>query len=240
MKLLAIDTSAVAASAAVLSDGKLLGECYLNIGLTHSATMLSLIDSVLALTDLSIQDIDCFAVSAGPGSFTGIRIGVSAVKGLAFTDNKKCFPVSTLEGLAYGVDLENCLICPVMDARCQQVYTALFEKTNGKIQRLAPDQPLKLAELDTLLSSYRKDIILVGDGSRIAYEYLHDKFPSLQIFSEPFRFQHASGVAFAAFSHYNNGESPISGSELQPEYLRLSQAEREYKKRSDNNGSNQQ
>lgn len=233
MLILGIDTSAIAASAAVLKDGKLISEAYLNTGLTHSQTLMTLIDSALSDASLIFSDIDAVAVAAGPGSFTGVRIGVSAVKGLCFAENKPCFSVSTLEALAHCADIDGFIICPVMDARCMQVYTALFEKTDGKILRLSDDAPMKLEELYDKLKKYEKKVLLIGDGTDLAFSFLEEKGLDVRKFSEIFKFQHASGVAIAAFRHYNNGGSFISAAELVPAYLRLSQAERELKKSGD-------
>jgi len=230
MLILGVDTSALAAGAAVLKDGKLISEAYLNTGLTHSQTLMELIDSALKNACVSFSDIDAVAVSAGPGSFTGIRIGVSAVKGLCFPENKPCCPVSTLEALANCVDIDGFLIVPVMDARCMQVYTAVFEKTDGEIVRIIDDTPMKLEELCDVLKKYDKKIILIGDGADLSYKFLSEKGLDVRTFSEIFKFQHASGVAITAYRHYNKGEKFISAAELVPSYLRLSQAERELKK----------
>lgn len=233
MLILGVDTSALAAGAAVLKDGKLISETYLNTGLTHSQTIMELIDTALKNACVGFSDIDAVAVSAGPGSFTGIRIGVSAVKGLCFPENKPCYPVSTLEALANCVDIDGFLIVPVMDARCMQVYTAVFEKISGEVNRITDDTPMKLEELYDVLKAYDKKIILIGDGADISYKFLADKGLDVRVFSEIFKFQHASGVAITAFRHYNKGKGFISASELVPSYLRLSQAERELKKSGD-------
>ncbi len=233
MIILGIDTSAVAAGAAILKDGKVLSETYINTGLTHSQTLMTLIDTVLKLVEITFDEIDCVAVSAGPGSFTGIRIGVSAVKGLCFAKNKPCFAVSTLEALANCADIDGYLICPVMDARCMQVYTALFEKHDGQIIRISEDSPKTLEELSEELKVYNKKILLIGDGADIACKYLAEKKLDVRKFSEIFKFQHASGVAITAFRNYNEGDELISADKLLPSYLRLSQAERELKKSGD-------
>ena len=133
MYILGVESSAVSASAALMKDGKIIGEAYINAGLTHSQTLMTLIDNVLNNADISFKDVDIAAVAHGPGSFTGIRIGVAAVKGLCFVNNTPCYGISTLEGLANCADVDSFIICPVMDARCMQVYTALFEKQNGEI-----------------------------------------------------------------------------------------------------------
>lgn len=237
MKILALDTSAVAASAAILSDGKLLSEAYINTGLNHSETVMVLIDNVLKQSSLTLDDIDYYAVTAGPGSFTGIRIGVSAIKGLVFFDNKKCFSVSTPEAIAYSAAIDGFIICPVMDARCMQVYSAAFEKRGDDLIRLFDDAPLKLEELAMKLKEYDKKILLAGDGADIAYKYLSEKGFDVRKMPEIFKYQHASSVAFCAWNMYNNGIGPEIGSALVPVYLRLSQAERELKNRSNKNDS---
>lgn len=230
MIILGIDTTAVSAGAAVVKDGKLISDTYINTGLTHSQTLLTLIDSALKNVDLSVKDVDVFAVSNGPGSFTGVRIGVSAVKGLCFAEDKPCCPVSTLEALANAVDLDGFIICPVMDARCMQVYTALFEKNGDEVIRLTEDAPKTLAELYEELASIGKKVILVGDGADISYKFLSEKGTDVRKFSEIFKFQHASAVAITAHRNYNKGNEFISAEKLLPSYLRLSQAERELKK----------
>ncbi len=233
MIILGIDTSAVAASASVLRDGKIVSECYLNAGLTHSQTLMELIDAALHLAGIAVGEVGAFAVAHGPGSFTGIRIGVSAVKGLSFPRHTPCYGISTLEALAFCADAEDCVICPVMDARCQQVYTALFQKENGEINRLTEDAPLSLDELADRLKACDKPILLLGDGTDVAFAYLSDRCGRVRRFSEVFRFQHASGVAIAAWKRYNSGTEPCGGGELQPVYLRMSQAERELKKKNE-------
>lgn len=230
MLILGIETSAVSAGAAVVANGKLIGESYINTGLTHSQTVMCLIDTVLKNTGVTFDQIDAVAVAAGPGSFTGIRIGVSAVKGLCFPVNKPCYPVSTLEAMANCVDIEGYIICPVMDARCMQVYTARFVKSHGIIERLTDDKPMTLQELAEDLEKCSEKIMLIGDGTEIAYKFLSEKGLNVVKFSEVFSFQRASGVAIAAHRNYNRGESSVSADELQPIYLRLSQAEREKNK----------
>ena len=233
MLILGIDTSAVAASAAVVRDGKVLSEAYVNIGLTHSQTIMCLIDTALKNAELSFDNIDIVAVSSGPGSFTGIRIGVSAVKGLCFASDKPCIAVSTLEALAVCADIDGFIICPVMDARCMQVYCALFENADGELKRVREDAPETLEELYEELKNIGKKVLLIGDGSDISYKFLLEKGIDVRKFPENFKYQHASGVAIAAFKKYNSGEKTISAEELVPSYLRMSQAERELKKSGD-------
>ena len=153
MKILALDSTAVAASVALCEDGELLGEYTVRNGNTHSQTLLPMVESLLSFFEMSADDIDLFAASSGPGSFTGVRIGAATVKGLAFGTQKPCLGVSTLEALAYNLIGQNGLICPVMNARRKQVYTALFRCQSGQLERLLPDSALAITELDELLKA---------------------------------------------------------------------------------------
>ena len=231
MLILGIESSAVSAGCAAVKDGKLLSETYLNTGLTHSQTLLTLTQSCLSNAGLTLDEVDAFAVCRGPGSFTGIRIGVSLVKGLCFSQNKPVYGVSTLEALAWSAAIGGYLICPVMDARCMQVYSALFRKSEDGLERLEEDLPRKLDELAELLSHYDAPVLFVGDGAALASGYF-EKSGGLrfEVFPEIFRFQHAAGVAFAAMMRYNKGDMGENAQDLQPSYLRLSQAERERNK----------
>lgn len=217
MKLLAIDTSSRACSAAVMDDGALLGESYLANGLTHSRTLSPLVDSLLTRLELSAEDFDLFAVSNGPGSFTGLRIGLSMVKGMAFAVNKPCVGVSTLLSLAYNLFPFKGEVCAVLDARASQVYAARFLLDGEKVTRLTEDAALTLEELSSTLSP---GTILVGDGAKLVYNAFSDRE---LIVAPPDRLlQRASSVARAALLR-----EPIPAWELAPCYLRRSQAERE-------------
>ena len=227
MKILALESSAVAASVAVCEDGRLISEAFLNIGLTHSQTLLPSAQNALQAAGLTAEDIDVYAVAAGPGSFTGIRIGVAAVKGMAFVKNKPCYGISTLEAMAALVGIESTCICPVMDARCMQVYTALFRCENQKTERLLPDSAIKVEELGETLQSLQSNIILVGDGAEKYFDTLRQFNPHICLAPPAIRQQKASGVALAAWQYSQNGIAPISSAQLVPCYLRLSQAERE-------------
>lgn len=224
LSLLAIDTSAVSVSVAVLKDEFLLCEAYSNTKFTHSATLMPMISDVLDNAKLKISDIDSFAVNVGPGSFTGIRIGVSAIKGLAFSNNSKCFPVSTLHSMAYNMIENNCVVCACMDARCSQVYTALFEVENGKVKRLTLDDAKTISELKREIIDLNCKIILVGDGSELCFREF-DNLCNISLAGPGLRYQRASSVALCAL---REGES-ITPDLLLPTYLRPSQAERELK-----------
>lgn len=223
MKILGIDSSAKSASAAVTENGKVISSFYINTGLTHSQTLMPMIDNVLKCADMSIDDIDLIAVNKGPGSFTGIRIGVAAAKGLGDAKNLKCIGISTLESMAYNLTDIDCTCCAVMDARCNQVYTAIFNIQGGKVERLTSDSAISIDELKNLLKNYNNLKILVGDGADLCYNRLSDDIENLKKAGEMNKFQNAVGVCHAAESH---GDA-VSAEELIPEYLRLPQAERE-------------
>jgi tRNA threonylcarbamoyladenosine biosynthesis protein TsaB len=223
MKIFALDSTATVASVALCEDGKLLGEYTLMGGNTHSETLLPMVESLLNIFSIDTGDIDLFAASAGPGSFTGVRIGAATVKGLAFGTDKPCLGVSTLEALAYNLNCINGLICPVMNARRKQVYTALFRCENGVITRLLPDSAIAITELDEQLSAYAEPVHLVGDGYDITAELL-----THEIVETPERLRHQSAfsVAQVAWKLYLDG-ARTTDAEMAPTYLRPSQAERE-------------
>ncbi len=227
MKILAFDSSAVSASAALAEDGKILGEAYLNNGLTHSRTLMPMAQQLLTMCGCELSEIDAFAVSTGPGSFTGLRIAVSSVKGMAAALGKNCVSVSTLESMAYNLPaIGSCTVCAVMDARCKQFYNALFSLDHGKIQRLCDDRAIMVDKLSGELEGISGDIVLFGDGAQLAYGMICDDVKNAVLAPEALRFQRASSVAAAAFKKLERGES-VSAASLMPAYLRLSQAERE-------------
>lgn len=220
MNILALECSAVSASAAIMRDGQLLSENFINNKLTHSATLLPMIEHTLKLSELSLDDISYMAVSYGPGSFTGIRIGINTVKGLCMGRNIPCVPVSTLLGLAYGVSFFSGIICPVMDARVKQVYNALFSCIDGKIERLCGDRALSILDLEEeLIKNYKeKPIFLVGDGALLCYNSFKEN-KGIFLSPENLRHQRASGIAKAAEKLISEGKT-VSQDELLPFYLR--------------------
>ena len=222
MMILALESSAKPSSCAVTADGLLLGQYFQNSGLTHSKTLLAMTESLLNNLQLSVSDMDLVAVSCGPGSFTGVRIGVSAAKGLAWGADKPVCGVSTLEAMAYQVYDPRGIICPVMDARRGQVYNALFEIKDGNPVRLCKDRAISLEELSTELKEYDIPCLLIGDGAQMSNEYLSSAGVKCLTAPELIRCQTAYGVALAALS-----AKPINAIELEPSYLRPSQAERE-------------
>ncbi len=229
MKILAIDTSAVCAGVAVVENGKILSESSVNTGLTHSRTLMPMIDSTLENAEINMSDIDFLACSVGPGSFTGVRIGVAAVKGICDGLDKKCMPVSTLEALAYNLADRDCVAVSVMDARCNQVYCGIFRNEKGTVTRLSDDDALMIEALGERLREIQGDIIFVGDGAELCHKALgYKKAGALYVY------QKGSSVALAAEKNYSP-EKLLSAKEIMPSYLRLPQAERELKAKNKNN-----
>lgn len=224
MLILAMDSTAVAASVALLDNGAPLAAFHLNNGNTHSETLLPMAESVLRCTGKTVNDIDLFAVSAGPGSFTGVRIGVATVKGLAFGKGKPCVGVSTLEALAENLVPTGGLLCPVMNARRGQVYNALFRVENGALTRLCPDRALSVEELEAELLTYSEPVTLCGDGA----EPVKNSFTKCDVALPPLTLmeQNAVSVALCAARMAKKGRT-CTDKELKPVYLRMPQAERE-------------
>ncbi len=234
MKILGVDSSATAASAAVYCDGKILSLNFSNTGLTHSQTLLPMIENTLKTAGVSVNDIDLFAVSNGPGSFTGVRIGVSAIKGIAQPLNKKCVAVSTLEVIAKPLENTGCCAVAVMDARCNQVYTARFDCADG-FNRLSPDEAITIDELYEKLKDITKPIILIGDGAKVTYNKLCDRLNNISMAPASICYQSGANVALlAAEKQADEAAELLSANEVLPNYLRLSQAERELIKKNNN------
>ena len=224
MKILALDSSAVVASVALCEDATLLDEYTLHNGNTHSETLLPMIETLLSHFGITVDDIELFAASTGPGSFTGVRIGTATLKGLAFAKDTPCVGVSTLEALAENTVALTGLICPVMNARRSQVYTALFRSNGKSLTRLMPDSALSVAELDELLSTYGEPVVFVGDGYSMTLDALKKTEP--RAIPDRLRHQSAYSVAQVARRAYEQGNT-VTDASLAVTYLRPSQAERE-------------
>ena len=224
MLLLAFETSAKAASVALFDEEKLLGESYQNTGLTHSQTLMVMAEDLIRQCGYTPADVTHTAVAAGPGSFTGVRIGVAAAKGFAWGKELPCHGVSTLEAMALGLGVREGFICACMDARRNQVYNALFLAENGELTRICQDRAIALADLKTELEHLDGPITLVGDGAALTYQTIS----GLDLMLPPQWRQHQRAVgvglaALAAIARKDEGNAAA----LTPNYLRLSQAERE-------------
>lgn len=226
MKILGIDSSAKSASVAVLENGKVISSFYINTGLTHSQTLMPMLENVLKCANIAVEEIDLIAVNKGPGSFTGVRIGVAAAKGIADTKGILTCGISTLESMAYNLVGSDCTVAAVMDARCSQVYTALFKISYNHVERLTDDNAMSISELSELLTTY-DNVVLVGDGADLCYKTMSVVLPEIKIAAESQKYQNAIGVCLAAEN--KSAEDYMQGKNLIPEYLRLPQAERELK-----------
>ena len=230
MLILAFETSAKAASVALLEDGKLLGESYQNTGLTHSQTLMVMAEDLLKQCGKTVEDVSAVAVAEGPGSFTGVRIGVAAAKGFAWGKNIPCYGASTLEAMVESLGIYEGYVCPVMDARRAQVYNALFYVNHSVIERIKEDRAIALSDLAVELKTLVGPIYLVGDGSDLTFKTLSAEISNLVLPPEHRKHQRAVGVAILAAKKLAAGETG-DGAALQPNYLRLSQAERERNER---------
>ena len=226
MLLLAFETSAKAASVALFQDEKLLGESYQNTGLTHSQTLMVMAQDLLKQCGFAPTDVTHTAVAAGPGSFTGVRIGVAAAKGFAWGKEIPCFGVSTLEAMALGLGVWEGHLCACMDARRSQVYNAVFRAENGRLTRVTEDRAIALADLQKELEPLSGPLFLVGDGAALTHRTLAAAIPQLILPAEYRQHQRAVGVGLAALEAIARGEEGNAAA-LTPNYLRLSQAERE-------------
>lgn len=226
MKILALETSAVCASAALTEDRELIAQSFLRTGLTHSVTLMPMIADMLKNAGSSIEEVDTVAVAAGPGSFTGVRIGVAAAKGLAWPRDLPCAPCSTLESMAWPCAHMNMEICAVMDARRNQVYAARFLGEGNTLTRLSEDRATGIELLAEEAKKSGKTQILVGDGAELCYNaFIQLGIPAV-IPPSHLRWQSAYGVALAACRMAEAGDL-VSAAAMAPSYHRLSQAERE-------------
>lgn len=226
MLILAFESSAKSASVALVKDGALLSQYSQCSALTHSRTLLPMAEDMLKNAEIKLSEVDLIAVAHGPGSFTGIRIGVSTVKGLSWAADKPCVGVSTLEAMAWHGLMAGGYVCPVMDARRQQVYNALFKIEDGKPQRITDDRPIALSQLADEVRALGAPVLLVGDGAALTEKFFRENSVPCRIAPENLRWQSAWGVAMAA-----SDKQPGTSETLLPVYLRLSQAERERQER---------
>ncbi|MBS7194483.1 MAG: tRNA (adenosine(37)-N6)-threonylcarbamoyltransferase complex dimerization subunit type 1 TsaB [Clostridiales bacterium] len=217
--LLSLDSSAVTASVALTDGDRVIKSEFVNSGLTHSETLLPMVKRVMG--DYEFSSLDAVAITAGPGSFTGVRIGVATVKGIAFAGNIPCYGVSTLEAIAYNFVDENCVVCAVMDARRMQFYNAIFKVENGIVSRITPDRAISIDDLREELKQY-DSVIIAGDGAALCSQNI--ALDNCKIAADDKIYQNALSVAKCV-----KNKKAIAPSALMPVYLRQSQAERELK-----------
>ena len=231
MKILALDSSGLVASVAVTEDDNLLGEYTINYKKTHSQTLLPMLDEVAKMIELDLKTVDAIAVSAGPGSFTGLRIGSATAKGLALALDKKIVSVPTVDALAYNI--WNCtdVICPLMDARRQQTYTGLYTFEDGRMQTLLPQCVVQIEEIINKVNDMGKPVVFLGDGVPVFADFIaqHCKVP-YQYAPAHCNKQRAASVAALGAILYGEGKAEPAA-EHKPDYLRKSQAEREREER---------
>ncbi len=231
MKILSVDTSSNVATVAVTDDDKLVCEILVNTKKTHSQTLMPMIDSDLKQSELEISDIDLIASANGPGSFTGLRIGVSAVKGLSHAMDIPVIGVSILTAMAYNLPFCEYTISPILDARRNQVYNAVYEWDDGEIKEICGPRALSVDELISEFLTSNKKVVFLGDGVSVHKEYIKEKLGDKAVFAPvSANEQRASGLIAAAKKLYDEGKS-ISCYELAPRYLRKPQAEREAEER---------
>jgi tRNA threonylcarbamoyladenosine biosynthesis protein TsaB len=225
MKVLAIDSSSVVAGVAVLNQGRLVYEAYHHHKRNHSEILMPMVEEAMESSGLTVGEMDLFAVSSGPGSFTGLRIGISTIKGLAHAVDKPAAAVPTLDALAYNIAHTNALVCPIMDARREQVYTSLYRREGDRYARIMAYSAIPVEKLTEELLSYQEHVLFVGDGIPAYRELLTEKMGGKALFAPPYlAYQRASAVAWLGSKMAQNGDC-VSYRDLKPFYLRQSQAE---------------
>ena len=227
MKILALESSGLVASVAVWEDGKIISEFTTNFKKTHSQTLLPMLDEVVGKIELELESVDAIAISAGPGSFTGLRIGSATAKGLGLALNKPLISVATVDALAYNFYGTDRLICPMMDARRQQVYTGLYTFENGDFKIVLPQRACGVSEITEEINQAGKPVIFLGDGVPVYEEMLKDlvKVPYTKAPAH-LAYQRAGALASLAALYFEAGKTETAKAH-RPDYLRVSQAERE-------------
>lgn len=226
MKILSVESSSLVASVALLEDELIIAEYSINCGLTHSQTLLPMLDEIVKRTGTGLEDIDAIAISGGPGSFTGLRIGVATAKGLGLGLSKPLIHIPTLDATAYNIYGVDALICPIMDARRSQVYTGIY-KHQYDFEVVMESKPMDIRELLATLSTYRQRVLFLGDGVPVYKEIIEKEADFEYSFVPPNNNrQRAASVAALAALYFKEGKT-VDADLMQPEYLRLSQAERE-------------
>lgn len=227
MRILALDSSGLVASVAIMEEEQTIAEYTVNYKKTHSQTLLPMLDEIVKMTEMDLNTIDAIAIAGGPGSFTGLRIGSATAKGLGLALGKPLIHVPTLEGLACNLYGYSSLICPIMDARRNQVYTGVYRLSEGEFQVVKEQTAIDVAVLAEQLNALGEAVTFLGDGVPVYREQLEEKL------TVPFTFapanmnrQRAASVGLRGFRYYREGRIETAA-EHQPDYLRVSQAERE-------------
>ncbi len=227
MRILALESSGLVASVAIVEEEQTIAEYTMNYKKTHSQTLLPMLDEIVKMTEMDLHTIDAIAISGGPGSFTGLRIGSATAKGLGLALEKPLIHVPTLEGLAYNLCISSALICPIMDARRNQVYTGIYRFEDGKMQVVREQTAIDVGELADYVNGLGEAVTFLGDGVPVYKEQLQEKL------SVPYTFapanmnrQRAASVGLLGIRYLKEGKIETAA-EHQPEYLRVSQAERE-------------
>ena len=231
MKILGIDSSGLVASAAIADEKNIIAEFTVNNKQTHSQTLLPMIEKVVDMSGIELEQIDAIAIAAGPGSFTGLRIGSATAKGIGLALKKPVVSVPTLEGLAYRVSVFDCIICPIMDARRNQVYTGIYKMDKGNLVCLSEQKAVDIHEIMEELEKYDEKVIFLGDGVEVQRETIEKEFKKEYCFA-PIHLskQSAAAVAVLGDIYFNQGKAE-DAAEYKPIYLRKSQAEREREER---------
>lgn len=232
MKILAIESSAIAASIAIAEDDRLICEYTTNYKKTHSQTLMPMIEEVTKMVSLELNELDAIVVANGPGSFTGLRIGVATAKGLAHALNIPIIEVGTLDALAYNMGYTDKIICPLMDARRNQVYTSLYTYENNTFTNILPSMVVPVEEIFQKIKELGKDVIFLGDGVSPNMEQIKNNFSSKEYVLAPLNNNIQRGASVAALGlHYAKEGKGQSYMHFKPIYLRKSQAEREYERK---------
>ena len=227
MKILALDSSGLVASVAIITDDKMTAEYTVNYKKTHSQTLLPMLDEITKMVDLDLKEIDAIAVAAGPGSFTGLRIGSATAKGLALALAKSIINIPTVDGLAYNLFATDKLICPIMDAKRNQVYTGLYEFCGEEFKVIVKQKAVSIEDILDEIEAMNREVIFLGDGVDVYKQIVCEKLKDKCFFAPPhLSKQRAGSIGALAGIYYEKGLI-INSEDHQPEYLRLSQAERE-------------
>lgn len=227
MNILAIDSSGLVASVAILRDDSLAGEYTVNFKKTHSQTLLPMLDEVVKMIDFDLKSVDAIAVASGPGSFTGLRIGSATAKGLGLALKKPVISVSTIEGLAFNLYHVNGLICPIMDARRNQVYTGIYRYEGDNMITVMEPCAISIDELVDELKKRNEEVTFTGDGIPVFQELLCEQLKTMCSFVPPHLSRQRAGAIASLGARYFREGKIETAEEHKPVYLRLSQAERE-------------